>query len=93
MTSKEPTALEEIQARIDTLSKQIEQALSYASEAGDEVRRHNDAAARLALLRTGYLKVLEPVTGSTIIEVRGAIEDPTFVAEIVRRRGLAGGSV
>lgn len=59
MPGKTTTAVEEIEGRVEMLDKQIEQALERASRAQAEARDENDNAARMAILRTQYKRVLE----------------------------------
>lgn len=61
MPSTRPTAIEELQGRIETLDDRIRRCLKRAGELQNAARFENDDAAELALLRTQYKRILETV--------------------------------
>jgi len=86
MTSKEPTATDEIQGRIETLSRQIEQRLEDAGSYMSSAASATQDADRLTALREGYIHLLRTAssTGATI-QINGTVADPQIIARIAER--------
>lgn len=80
MTSKPPTALEEIQGRVELLGKQIESAKEDAKTSRNLADGHENRVAELAKLRDEYLAVLKPSPFAVI-----ASHTPEQIAEMAAR--------